>query len=167
MKQRYWQAKDLSLFNLIVQGDFAIIISWVTDKERGSWKFENWMFKIIDTSNELGCSFSWIPCLANKFAYQLAKQGAKHMVSFVGDFFPLWVSNVFSPIYICSFYEDELGFCGSCSWLLYTYTNFCTTLKDAYPSCLYQLIDEWKCLFLIKNKSSKYAYQVNIVPRKM
>ena len=31
-------------------------------------------------------SFSWIPCSANQVVDQLAKQGAKHMASFVGDF---------------------------------------------------------------------------------
>ena len=53
------------------------------------------MRKIIDTANELGCSFSWIPHWANQVADQLAKQGAKHLASFVGDFLPPWLSNVF------------------------------------------------------------------------
>ena len=35
------QAKALSLSNLIVKGDFVIVISWVTNKERGSWKVDN------------------------------------------------------------------------------------------------------------------------------
>ena len=35
------QAKALSLSNLIVKGDFVIVISWVTNKERGSWKDDN------------------------------------------------------------------------------------------------------------------------------
>ena len=42
-------------------------------------KFDNWMSKIIDTANELDCSFSWILLLANQVHDQLAKKGAKHM----------------------------------------------------------------------------------------
>ena len=83
------------------------------------------MRKIIDTANELGCSFSWIPHWANQVADQLAKQGAKHLASFVGDFLPPWLSNVFFVIHL---------------W------------RIAYTSCIYQLIEEWKCLFLIKKR---------------
>ena len=35
------QAKALGLSNLIIEGDSAIVLSWVINKERGSWKFDN------------------------------------------------------------------------------------------------------------------------------
>ena len=52
------QAIVLSLSNLILEGDFAAVISWVNNKKRGLGKFDNSMCKIIDIANELGCSFS-------------------------------------------------------------------------------------------------------------
>ena len=59
-------------------------------KERGSWKFDNWICKVIDVVNELGCSFSWVPCLANQVIDWLAKQGAKHLSPLLETFFPIW-----------------------------------------------------------------------------
>ena len=82
------QAKVISLSNLIVEGDSATVISWVNNKERDLWKFDNWMREIIDTTNELGYSLSWIPCTTNQVTNQLAKQGAKHMASSIGNFLP-------------------------------------------------------------------------------
>ena len=69
------------------EGDFAIVISWATKKERGPWKFDGWFCQIIDISSELGCFFSWGPCLSNHVIDALAKCEARNMVSFVGDFY--------------------------------------------------------------------------------
>ena len=32
--------KALGFFNFLVEGDYAIVISWATKKERGRWKFD-------------------------------------------------------------------------------------------------------------------------------
>ena len=74
------QAKALSLSTLTIEGDFAISISQVVDKERGSWKFDNWMRKIVEVVSEMGCSLSWVHCSSNQVVDQLAKQGAKHFL---------------------------------------------------------------------------------------
>lgn len=37
----FLHAKALCPFNLIVEGDFATIISSTSNKERGSWMFDN------------------------------------------------------------------------------------------------------------------------------
>lgn len=55
------QAKALGLSNLTIEGYSAIVISWVINKKRGSWKFDNWMYKIIEVASELGCSSLGFP----------------------------------------------------------------------------------------------------------
>lgn len=51
------QVKVLSIFNLIVERDSTVVISWVTKKERGSGGLM-YSFSIFFISVELGCSFS-------------------------------------------------------------------------------------------------------------
>ena len=71
------------------------------------------MHRIIDIANELGCFFSWVPRSVNQVADELAKQGAKHLTSFVGDFLLLLASNVFSVVWMLVFLLVRLSFCGS------------------------------------------------------
>lgn len=33
------QARTLDIFNLLVEGDFVVVISWVSKLERGPWKY--------------------------------------------------------------------------------------------------------------------------------
>ena len=54
------QAKALYLSNLIVEEDFSIVISWVSNKKTGSWKFDSWLHKIVDVASELRCTFSLV-----------------------------------------------------------------------------------------------------------
>lgn len=48
----------LCLSNLNVGGDSVVVISLVSNKERGFWKFNNWLHKFFDVANEVGCFFS-------------------------------------------------------------------------------------------------------------
>ena len=41
------KAQTLGLSNLLVEGDSTIVITWVTKKERGPWKFEEWLHQIF------------------------------------------------------------------------------------------------------------------------
>ena len=52
------QAKALGLSTLTIEGNLATIILMVINEERGFWKFDNWMRKILDIVSELGCSLS-------------------------------------------------------------------------------------------------------------
>lgn len=54
----FLQAKPLCLSNLIIEANSAIVIAWLSNRERGSLKFDNWIHKIIDASFEVGCFFS-------------------------------------------------------------------------------------------------------------
>lgn len=62
LRQRYqhylrvYTRLKLCLSKLFVERDSTIVISWVSKREKGSWKFANQMRKIIDI---LGCFFSW------------------------------------------------------------------------------------------------------------
>lgn len=48
----------LGISNFLVEGDYAIVILWVSKKERGLWKFDGWLHQTIDISSKFGCSFS-------------------------------------------------------------------------------------------------------------
>ena len=142
------QAKALCLSNLTIKGDSASAIYWVTNRKRGSWKmsnskrgsqkFDKRMHKIIHIASELGCSLFWVPHSANQVTDQLAKQGAKHLASFVGDFLPPSVSNVSLPCICCfSPFEVVLVSVDPVTWVLSNQP--CTSLKDCLS--LYLSID--------------------------
>ena len=59
------QVKASCLSNLIVEGDSITVVAWVSNRERGSWMFDNLMCKIINIASELSCSFSWVTYSAN------------------------------------------------------------------------------------------------------
>lgn len=61
------QVKALGPSNFLVEDDSTTIISW----------------------EQVWCSFSWAPCLGNHAIDVLTKYGARHMVSFIGEFLPL------------------------------------------------------------------------------
>ena len=52
------QAKALGLSTLTIEGNLATVILMVINEERGFWKLDNWMHKILDIVSELGCSLS-------------------------------------------------------------------------------------------------------------
>lgn len=83
------EGKAFRFSNFLVESDYAIAISWETKKERRPWKFDKWLRQIIAISLELGCFFSWAPCLSNHTAYALAKREARHMTFFIGDLTPM------------------------------------------------------------------------------
>lgn len=39
----FLQPKNLCPFNLNVEGDSTLVISWVSYRERGSWKLDSWL----------------------------------------------------------------------------------------------------------------------------
>ena len=41
-------------------GDSVSVISWVSYRERGSWKFDCWFHNILDVSVEVGYSFGFL-----------------------------------------------------------------------------------------------------------
>ena len=50
-------AKAKGLSNLVVEGDSAILISWVNKKKRDPWKLDGWFHQIFDIASELECLF--------------------------------------------------------------------------------------------------------------
>lgn len=83
------QVKDLDLSNFLVEGDFAIVVSWVSKLGRGPWKYNIWLHKIPDLASSLDYSLTWFPYSANEIADHLAKHGVKQVASFGRDFLPL------------------------------------------------------------------------------
>lgn len=44
------EAKDLGLSNLLVEGNAITIISQVTKKKSGSWRFDGWLCQVFNTT---------------------------------------------------------------------------------------------------------------------
>ena len=89
------EAKTLGLSNFVVQGDSIVVISWVAKMERGLWRLDGWLCQIFDIFTKLGWSIQWVLHSANQVVDELAKRGAKQLISFVGDYLPPWVYLMF------------------------------------------------------------------------
>ena len=72
------EAKALGLSNLVVEGDSAIVSSWIPKKKKDSWRLHRWPCQIFDIVTERGCSIQQVPSLANYVAAVLGKREAKH-----------------------------------------------------------------------------------------
>lgn len=75
------QNRALSLYDLGVQQDSAIVTSWTFKSNKGPWNYDESLCQILDVASNLSCSFSWTPCFSNHVACQLVKQGAKQQIS--------------------------------------------------------------------------------------
>ena len=95
LKDLMQEAKDLGLSKLVVEGDSDIVFSWVAKKEKGLRKFDIWLHQIFDIVIELGCAIRRVPPFTNQVLVR-----AKHLASFVGDFFAFLSSLSFSNIFL-------------------------------------------------------------------
>ena len=143
----------LSLSSQIVEGDSATVISWVNNKERSSWKFDNWMCKIMDNANELGCSL--LDSLFSKLSRKSVSQARSRAYDLLCWRFPFHLSVQFFCSYLyAGFYEGGLVFVVLS--LDYILPSVAHLWRIAHASYIYQLFDEWKYLFLIKKKKAMF-----------
>ena len=55
------QARAFCLSNLQVEGDYAILISYMPKSQRVPWRYDGLLFQILDEIQDSGYPISWPP----------------------------------------------------------------------------------------------------------
>lgn len=70
------EGASLGINDLLMEGNSVIVVSWVSQGKRGSWKLGRWTHKIIDLLCGLCCFFTWILGEASQVPDDMANHGA-------------------------------------------------------------------------------------------
>lgn len=67
--------KSMEASGTIIEGDLVVVIGWGQGKECKSWQLWSLVYKIIEMSLDIGCSFSQFPWEQNSLVDNLANWG--------------------------------------------------------------------------------------------